>query len=183
MRLSIVARGYKHSKTREVPGHSFYLVFKIDRPGFLVRIYKVPILFIPIGILHSFRVLFYDLFRDCKVYVRFANSNSLKSSNMLPVTILAPIGLLLSAVVNASPITSSTDLVSKLNPRAISPRAIYSYKGCYTESTGRTLNEKQFISAFTTIESCSVACSSYLYFGVENGNQVSGGDPSILAWT
>ena len=91
---------------------------------------------------------------------------------MLITTLLASSALLLSAVVDGSPISAATDLVYTLNPRAISPRATYSYKGCYTESTGRTLNEKQFISSFTTIESCSVACSNYLYFGVENGNAV-----------
>jgi hypothetical protein len=91
---------------------------------------------------------------------------------MAPMKVLASGVLFLSAVINGSPVSSITDLVHTLNPRAISPRAIYSYKGCYTESTGRTLNEKQFISSYTTIESCSVACSNYLYFGVENGNAV-----------
>ncbi|EPE36691.1 hypothetical protein GLAREA_08854 [Glarea lozoyensis ATCC 20868] len=89
---------------------------------------------------------------------------------MLSTTLLASRGLLLFAAVTGSPISSGTDLVNTLAPRTISPRAVYSYKGCYTETTGRTLKYRQFISTYNTIEFCSVACSNYLYFGVENGN-------------
>jgi hypothetical protein len=47
----------------------------------------------------------------------------------------------------------------------------YTHKGCYNETTGRTLNATSLTSSTMTVEVCASFCSAYAYFGVEYGTQ------------
>jgi hypothetical protein len=81
---------------------------------------------------------------------------------------LFTVSALLSAIaVNASPYK-----VTSLR-RAVADVPGYDYMGCYTEATDtRALSGKTYYDDLMTPEKCATACSGFLYFGVEYGQEV-----------
>lgn len=73
------------------------------------------------------------------------------------------------------PSTSTTDTyIPPTGPQTVTNLPGWNYLGCYTEATtGRALNGilLPIRAAVTDVESCAAACSGYVYFGVEYGQE------------
>jgi hypothetical protein len=64
---------------------------------------------------------------------------------------------------------------------AIEARSEWVYAGCFNEPTkGYVLASKRGTSAGMTLSACASFCTSYLVYGVENGNLVRPLSPSLL---
>lgn len=88
--------------------------------------------------------------------------------------------------------TSSTPTPTPTGPITVQNLAGYTYLGCYSEATNnRALSDLQnpIAAAKVSVESCSVACSRYTYFGVEYsgecycGNTINAGSAKVAGTT
>ena len=81
--------------------------------------------------------------------------------------ILALAAIIAPTIAQSSSSTTSTTATSSPTPSTVQSAGGFTYIGCYTDASPRTLNAATYSGGSNTVEYCASFCSAYAYFGVE----------------